>query len=306
MLWTQASRKKNETRVRTKVVKRKSTVGSFSHGIRLKAGTKLPDLSPQSESSCSSPFPGFSRPTASDVVQLHTVLARHFGERRPTGKRKERGRILDTVVGTILSQNTTNTNSHRAFQQLMDTFTNWERVRTAKPSSVVKAIKCGGLAPKKTKWIQHILRTIYKEQGKTSMEYLRKRSKEQVHDELERFTGIGKKTSAIINLFDVGHPDMAVDTHVFRYALQLGWAPTDKEREAHNKKASRETHWPVVTRDTVYQHLDATFPDRLKYSMHLILTDTEGGLPVVCGARNVLDFDRKKISIDGKPFKRKL
>merc|ERR1712216_388764 len=98
----------------------------------------------------------------------------------------------------------------------------------------------GGLAPKKTPWIQHLLRTLHKERGVTSMEYLRKASKQQVHAELERFPGIGKKTAAIINMFDVGHPDMAVDTHVFRYAIQLGWVPSEKERRLHNKKASQK------------------------------------------------------------------
>lgn len=93
------------------------------------------------------------------------------------------------------------------------------------------------MAPKKTKWIQHICRTLYEERGQTSLEYLRNESKEGVHEQLERFTGVGKKTVAIINLFDVGHPDMAVDTHVFRYAEQLGWVPSAKERAAHNAKA---------------------------------------------------------------------
>merc|ERR1719378_1239912 len=130
------------------------------------------------------------------------------------------------------------------------------------------------------------------------MQYLLKCSKEEVHEELERFPGIGKKTSAIINLFDVGHPDMAVDTHIFRYALQLGWAPSPKELATHNRKASHATRWPVVTRDTIYAHLDAIFPDELKYSMHLIMTDTEGGLPVVCGSTKRLSFDGRKIFID--------
>merc|ERR550537_1144151 len=138
------------------------------------------------------------------------------------------------------------------------------------------------------------------------MEYLRTESKERVHSELERFPGIGKKTSAIINMFDVGHPDMAVDTHVFRYALQLGWVPTEKEREAHNNKAtSKKEMWPVVTRDSVYAHLDSRFPDRLKYSMHLILTDTEGGLPVVCGASKKLAFKGGKVMVNGKPLQGK-
>jgi len=37
--------------------------------------------------------------------------------------------------------------------------------------------------------------------------------------------------------------------------------------------------------------------------MHLILTDTEGGLPVVCGARNHLAFDKRGVSVDGKALK---
>mmetsp|Transcript_117218 Transcript_117218/g.250486 ORF Transcript_117218/g.250486 Transcript_117218/m.250486 type:complete len:305 (-) Transcript_117218:75-989(-) len=281
--------------------------GSFSHGIKVAGAsrgraTQLRAVAVAKDTpSAKSPFVGFPRPTAKDVTRLHTVLARRFGERRPPrgGRRRE---ILDTVVGTILSQNTTNTNSHRAFQQLVSAFGTWDAVRVAKPAAVAAAIKCGGLAPKKTKWIQHILSTVFKERGRTSMDYLRKESKEAVHAELERFTGIGKKTSAIINLFDVGHPDMAVDTHVFRYALQLGWAPSEAERAAHNKTASGG-RWPVVTRDSVYAHLDATFPDKLKYSMHLILTDTEGGLPVVCGARNELAFNGQTVTVDGTPLK---
>jgi len=289
---------------------------SFSHGIEVEtkkrkgsrpavtAAKKMkPTIAAQVETS---PYAGFERPTPADVTQLHTALAKHFGERRclhdPSSKRAKRP-ILGTVVGTILSQNTTNTNSHRAFTQLMDKFGgSWDAVRTAKPSSVEAAIKCGGLAPKKTKWIQHILKTVKKESGKTSMEYLRNYIKEGVHKDLERFTGIGKKTSAIINLFDVGHPDMAVDTHVFRYCLQLGWVPTDKERAKHNKSANRKDYWPVITRDTVYAHLDSRHPDKLKYSMHLILTDTVGGLPVVCGARNELAFNGSTVSVDGKPL----
>jgi len=282
---------------------------SMSHGIPLAEPTrkrpaaapvrsaKKPRVDPEA-----SPFAGFPRPTPQEVSKLHTALAQHFGERRPAGKPKRQ--ILDTVVGTILSQNTTNTNSHRAFSQLVKKFSSWEKVRRAKHAEVEEAIRCGGLAPKKTQWIQAILQKLHEEHGKTSLEFLRKMSKQEVHDQLERFQGIGKKTSAIINLFDCGNPDMAVDTHVFRYALQLGWAPTDKERLAHNTKAAGSGKaWPVINRDTVYAHLDAIFPDSLKYSMHLILTDTEGGLPVVCGARSTLGFDGKAVSVDRKALK---
>merc|ERR1712100_746729 len=103
---------------------------------------------------------------------------------------------------------------------------------------------------------------LHEERGKCSFDYLLKESKESVHQELERFEGVGKKTSSIINLFDVGHPDMAVDTHIFRYAQQIGWGPSDEGRLKHNKKGSG-AHWPVITRDSAYAHLDATIPDDL-------------------------------------------
>jgi len=295
--------------------------GSFSHGIKIEADGGAKRVTPTTVASLlspakrlrktgsvdadllspQSPYASFAVPSAAEVTKLHAVLARNFGERRP-GKREKRD-ILDTVVGTILSQNTTNTNSHRAFEQLVAKFPTWDAVRTAKPSAVESAIRCAGLAPKKTPWIQHILKTVHRERGKTSMEYLRKESKEQVHLELERFTGVGKKTSAIINLFDVGHPDMAVDTHVFRYACQLGWVPTEEQRKAHNSNKSNGKLWPVVTRDTVYAHLDCRVPDQLKYSMHLILTDTVGGLPVVCGSKNELSFDGRTVKVDGSSLK---
>eukprot|EP00927_Polykrikos_kofoidii_P047479 TRINITY_DN41656_c0_g1_i1.p1 TRINITY_DN41656_c0_g1~~TRINITY_DN41656_c0_g1_i1.p1 ORF type:complete len:357 (-),score=54.25 TRINITY_DN41656_c0_g1_i1:36-1043(-) len=308
--------------VRVSIVKHKAAPAvnrprrnGLSHGIAISdaqsssASARSRRLKPKSSSQRSiataagseSAFPGFPRPTARAVERLHAALAAQFGERQPPAGKPKR-KILDTVVGTILSQNTTNVNSARAFRQLMRRFKGWDAVRVAKPAEVADAIKCGGLAPKKTKWIQHILKTLQSERGKTSMEYLRKLSKEGVHAELERFPGIGKKTAAIINSFDVGHPDMAVDTHVFRYALQLGWAPTTTERQNHNSQKDA-TRWPVVTRDTVYAHLDATFPDWLKYSMHLILTDTIGGLPVVCGSQRTLGFDGDRgVFVDGQPL----
>ncbi|CAJ1343522.1 unnamed protein product, partial [Effrenium voratum] len=151
-----------------KVVRR----SGMSHGI--KVGEVGATKAVRKAQKGASPFPGFGRPNAQEVRQLHTVLARHFGKRRAGRRRRE---ILDTVVGTILSQNTTNTNSHRAFAQLKQRFPSWDAVRVAKPLHVQKAIRCGGLAPKKTKWIKSILKTLHKERGQTSMEFLRKLDK---------------------------------------------------------------------------------------------------------------------------------
>jgi len=315
-LATPAQRRRNTADISAAdgaLMKRRPAGVAFSHGIHIrklaaKGATRRsgPLVRASQPVLAASPFAAFPRPSVAEVTRLHIALAKHYGERRQSKRGTQRGtqrgpEILDTVVGTILSQNTTNINSYRAFRQLKQRFPTWDAVRTARPAAVATAIKCGGLAPKKTQWIQQILRTVYTECKQTTMEHLRAESKQGVHAQLERFQGVGKKTAAIINLFEVGHPDMAVDTHVFRYALQLGWVPTDEERQAHNK-LSEARPWPAVTRDSVYEHLDACFPDRLKYSMHLILTDTVGGLPVHCGARNQLGFDGHRVTIDGEPL----
>lgn len=68
----------------------------------------------------------------------------------PFGVVKRRRRsVLDFVVGTILSQNTTDVNSGRAFSSLKAKYPTWEAVRTAKANNVADSIRCGGLADTK-------------------------------------------------------------------------------------------------------------------------------------------------------------
>ena len=55
-------------------------------------------------------------------------------------------RSAGTQVRTILSQNTTDTNSSRAFAGLKAAFPEWEAVRTAPEGAAEESVRCGGLA----------------------------------------------------------------------------------------------------------------------------------------------------------------
>ncbi|HIE08339.1 MAG TPA: endonuclease III, partial [Armatimonadetes bacterium] len=57
---------------------------------------------------------------------IHERLLEAYG--RP---RKRRRNPVDVLVGTILSQNTTDKNAHEAFRRLKGKFRTWERVATA-------------------------------------------------------------------------------------------------------------------------------------------------------------------------------
>src|SRR5438132_14282812 len=71
---------------------------------------------------------------------------------------------LGGLVGTILSQHTSDINSERAYQQLIAAFPTWEEVRDAPTYAVADAIRTGGLANIKAPRIQDALLTLTERQ----------------------------------------------------------------------------------------------------------------------------------------------
>ena len=62
--------------------------------------------------------------------------------------------ILDQVVGTVLSQHTSDVNSDRAFARLKARFPAWEQAAHAPVEEIEDAIRCGGLARQKARRIK--------------------------------------------------------------------------------------------------------------------------------------------------------
>src|SRR5712692_10123247 len=77
---------------------------------------------------------------------------------------------LGGLIGTILSQHTSDINSDRAYQQLIKALPTWEEVREAPTYQITDAIRSGGLANIKAARIQDVLHTLterQQEQGGT-------------------------------------------------------------------------------------------------------------------------------------------
>lgn len=68
--------------------------------------------------------------------------------------------VLDSLVRTILSQNTTDATSIRAFRSLKAALPTWEHVRTSPAGVMEEAIRVGGLAEIKAARIREILETL--------------------------------------------------------------------------------------------------------------------------------------------------
>ncbi|HOW98057.1 MAG TPA: endonuclease III [Kiritimatiellia bacterium] len=137
--------------------------------------------------------------------------------------RLRRLRPLDALVQTILSQNTSDTNSWRAYQELTRTFRSWPAVAAAPARSIERAIRSGGLARTKAPRIRLVLRLIREREGRLSLARLKRLSDPEARVWLTSLPGVGSKTAACVLLFALGRPVMPVDTHVERVCRRLGW-----------------------------------------------------------------------------------
>jgi len=126
------------------------------------------------------------------------------------------------LVQTILSQNTSDTNSGRAFESLLNSFGSWDKVAGASIRQITGAIKSGGLGEVKAKYIKQALGEIKQRRGGFDLDFLRQLSLEEARNWLLALPGVGMKTASCVLLFSLGVPALPVDTHVFRVARRLG------------------------------------------------------------------------------------
>jgi len=138
---------------------------------------------------------------------------------------------IDTLVETILSQNTTDKNSHKAFQVLKQNYVIWEDLMGERPTKVAKLIRSGGLADIKANRILDALKFIKRTRGELSLEFLRQMSPSDADEWLAQMKGVGPKTRGIVLLFALKMPAFPVDTHIHRVTKRLGLIGLGTSRE---------------------------------------------------------------------------
>ncbi len=157
------------------------------------------------------------------------------------------------LVLTILSQNTSDTNSGRAYMQLVDTFPDWALLMEAPVDEIEHAIAVGGLAKQKAPRIKASLEAIWQARGSFDLEFLRELPLAEAKSWLREMKGVGPKTAACVLMFSFGRPALPVDTHVHRVAQRLGYVS------------------PTATADQAHDILEAVLPPDLVYPFHILL-----------------------------------
>ncbi|HUD70369.1 MAG TPA: Fe-S cluster assembly protein HesB [Dongiaceae bacterium] len=162
-------------------------------------------------------------------------LRRAYGRPRP---RRELAPI-DELILTILSQNTSDTNSERAFESLKRRFPRWAGAARASRPAIEAAIRQGGLSRIKSRTIVEVLRAVAAERPGFDLAFLGRLPVAEATAWLTRFRGVGEKTAACVLLFSLGRPAFPVDTHVHRVSRRLGWIPGDADAAvAHRSLAA--------------------------------------------------------------------
>ena len=150
------------------------------------------------------------------VRWLDATLVKAYGEPELHPK----GDPLAGLIATILSQNTSDTNSGRAYEAMRTAFPTWGEVMRAPRAQLEKVLKPGGLAKTKSARIQRILKSI-SETGSLSLDIIRGMTDEAAEAYLLAFEGVGYKTVRCVLMFELGRDVFPIDTHVYLSLIHI-------------------------------------------------------------------------------------
>ncbi len=186
---------------------------------------------------------------------------------------------LDTLMLTILSQNTNDVNRDRAFVALRERFPTWEEVRDAPAEQVIESIRIAGLANQKGPRMQEALSIITNRAGNLNLGFLQHMEMEEARQWLTSIKGVGPKTAAIVLCFSFGRPAFPVDTHIHRVTKRIGLIG------------------PKITREQAHVILESLVPGEICYVLHLNLIEhgrhvCKAGRPLceTCTIRGFCDY----------------
>lgn len=146
-----------------------------------------------------------------------------------------RGRPVDVLVETVLSQNTSDVNSHRAFESLLARFGSLEAVASSPVAEIEDAIRFAGLSRIKSVRIREMLERLTRENGSLDLSFLSGMDLDEARAYLTGFKGVGVKTANCVLIFSLGLPALPVDTHVYRVSRRLGLIGARVNVEAAHK-----------------------------------------------------------------------
>lgn len=138
----------------------------------------------------------------------------------PHWREKQRN-PFETLIVTVISQNTASRNTAKAFENLSKKFKiTPEALSKAPVSKIEDALKVAGLYRNKAKVIKKLSHIILQDFN-GSLNFIFNLPLEQAREKLVALPGVGPKTADVVLLFSAKKPTLPVDTHVNRVSKRL-------------------------------------------------------------------------------------
>lgn len=167
-----------------------------------------------------------------NIKKVNILLIKYFGiPKRP----KKLPNPVDTLIATILSQNTNDRNSYQAYQNLKHKYNSWNDLSKVPRVEIEKTIKVAGLGKQKSAAIKSFLSSMQKKNKNNDLLHINKMSDEDILTELTSIKGIGVKTASCVLLFSLDRNVCPVDTHVHRTLNRIGIIKTNTPDKAFEK-----------------------------------------------------------------------
>ncbi len=150
-----------------------------------------------------------------EVIKVYEELGEELDE-------SETKKPFKNLIMTVLTQNTSETNSARAWVGLKRRFKiTPQELATARVTSISAAIKAGGLHNTKARRIKELAKNVMREYDGDLGRVL-KLSKEEMRKALLNMKGVGEKTADVFMMSCAGADVAPVDTNIKRVAKRLG------------------------------------------------------------------------------------
>ena len=268
-------------------------------------------------------FPDWEKPTTKECYEVHRLLTARHGEMKAPTKIPEPSlvitgcgqvpSVLDALIRTCLSSNTSARNSALALEGLVNKFgvleegvgkgsVNWDAVRLAPIVDIFEAIKRGGQGNIKSKSMKKLLDMVYEENQERRKAHLSSLEESACStNELSEAnsTEITKADQHVLSL-DYLHllPDKELLEHLVRYpgvaaktAKCVAMFCMGRSVFAADTHILRITRWlgwypPTAGPIKAQAHLEARIPNELKYSLHRLFIEHGRTCPRCIARRN--------------------
>lgn len=269
------------------------------------------------------PFPDFGRPTPEECRIVNDLLTSVHGEKKapaaiPAPSETFAGcgevpSVLDALIRTVLSANTSGANSGVAIKALIDTFgtlaegtgkgsVDWDKVRRTPAADVAEAIKGGGNQHTKSRYIKGILDMSFAENNDRRAALANPDTAKDLgldnDSTVQRSAGLSCADPSVLSLDHmhalsyhdafaafIKYPGVALKTAscVCLYCLQRPSFAVD----THVQRITGWLGWRPEKSDEnkTFSHLEYMIPDDLKYSLHTLFVK-HGKECVRCNARS--------------------